>query len=772
MRTWLIAGAVIVMGMGQCFPAAADPLMGDPLASDPLSGDPLAGDSSMSDPLAADPLAADPLAGDSSMSDPLAADPLAGDSSMSDPLAPPTSDPLAADPLASPASDPLAAPSADPLASDPLAAPAGEPFASSAPDPLASPAPDPLASPAPAPMAAPMSVAAGDGVPSMQLSAKADPLVKGTGFLQRKELMAQADEAKRAVRQLMQRLEDHKSSWYGKYLGLDAQLDGFYQQLGLSRGTLSEDIGDVVEALVADVMAANSQSPSTEFQEKIKAHQQKLRELEPAVVDVSRQEQLVIDGLRKLSEEVNKVHDFMEEINSKASELRGLESDEVANQYGQRITTLKAEAETAEKTIQDGVVKELSKAFVDTEARLGPVQQKVQALQQEGLDFSAKARALAPQRPKNLRPHLQQAAQPEAPVEEPAKKRSSDGFVSGMVKGTMLEKPLATSEEVAGKVWDGLKPVRNTVGTMFDGLLGTIMNLVRRLFGMGPITDELTGSGLDLVRNDDPVLETIRIERNQAHTAARNIVTQREALAEKEKLLDRLEAERVMQMDKREELLAELDKSYQRSNRELSWWGLGKRIMWKVGASIRRLFIPLRNALFGPKAPKVRQRQQQRGFVPSQPMTTAPAPGSAPYQPPRPRPMQYAQPVQQMQSMGPAGSAMAYPAPQAAAPSQMAAPQQMGPMGPPMPEEVEAIIPEQSIEDIEAISKKAEMSAAEVEAAADKFEADLEADPSGDELAEAEAEMAKLEAEMGDMEEEADAMEEAGEEEATSDEDA
>ena len=50
--------------------------------------------------------------------------------------------------------------------------------------------------------------------------------------------------------------------------------------------------------------------------------------------------------------------------------------------------------EQIEKKLQDELVKQLDKAFVDTEARLGPLQQKMQALEAEGIKFVAKAKAI------------------------------------------------------------------------------------------------------------------------------------------------------------------------------------------------------------------------------------------------------------------------------------------------------------------------------------------------------------------------------------------
>jgi hypothetical protein len=86
----------------------------------------------------------------------------------------------------------------------------------------------------------------------------------------------------------------------------------------------------------------------------------------------------------------------------------------------------------------------------------------------------------------------------------------------------------------------------------------------------------------------DPVLERIRLERHESKKRVGELSQQREVIEMKEVLLDRLEAERLMQLDKKQDIAAEISRAYARQDRELSWFDLFKRVFWKLYAVTRR----------------------------------------------------------------------------------------------------------------------------------------------------------------------------------------
>ena len=153
-------------------------------------------------------------------------------------------------------------------------------------------------------------------------------------------------------------------------------------------------------------------------------------------------------------------------------------------------------------------------------------------------------------------------------------------------KGTFLEGAVETTVSIGSAVWSGLQPVRDVMHAGGKWVLDRLSSVKKE----GNVAKRVDRP-LEHVSDkplQDPVLERIRLERKQSKLRAHELVEHRRVIEQKERLLDRLEAERVMQLDKKEEVMAELDRSYSRTSRELSWSDLGRRFMWKLYASVRR----------------------------------------------------------------------------------------------------------------------------------------------------------------------------------------
>jgi|GEM_PF-4244797 len=443
-------------------------------------------------------------------------------------------------------------------------------------------------------------------------------LVKvGVDMAKRNGLVDEAKEVKETARQAVNRLEDHKSSQYASYLQLDTQLDAFYTKIGLSRGKLKEDVYDISEALVDYSLAGGSQSQ--EVRKDVLEQQKELRALGQELEAVSEKEQTVLKQLRALTDKVDAALDLILEVETLSSELRGLPTDAKADESMASIKEKSADIKKAEEAVEGEMSKKLEASHKAVKEAIASVDAKVAALKEKGLDFVAKAREILQDRERA--PKMDVAPAPAKKQEEKKDQKKKEKPVAAHKKKKRSAKGriLQDAQHVASGIWGKLK---SGFATVFGFAKKGAVSLADKVMGVEEEEDEkiqqVSASKAHQTPLDDPVLERIRIEREQAKYRMKSLFDQRKAIEVKESLLDRLEAERIMQMDRRSEVQMQLDKAYQRRDKELSWWDIGKRVMWKVSACFQRAWIRVRGWYGSKVRPRTTPKKQKKESAPAQ----------------------------------------------------------------------------------------------------------------------------------------------------------
>jgi hypothetical protein len=173
-------------------------------------------------------------------------------------------------------------------------------------------------------------------------------------------------------------------------------------------------------------------------------------------------------------------------------------------------------------------------------------------------------------------------------------RKSADSWVMNLVKDTVFEAPYCVISDTVATLWNRSAPLRDAVVDSAQSVYQGAVSLVNK--------DAVHQEGVIAAHEAplaDPVLERIRLERLQSKQRVAELSQQREIIEMKDTLLDRLEAERVMQLDTKQDIAAELSRAYARHDRELTWVGLFKRLVWKTYASTRRLATYVYNWIQG-----------------------------------------------------------------------------------------------------------------------------------------------------------------------------
>lgn len=414
--------------------------------------------------------------------------------------------------------------------------------------------------------------------------------VKQEKVMPRKEMFAKTENEERRAREIVARIDTVKSTKLNEYLTLDKELDGEYEAIGLARGHAADDILDIKESLWADVLERNQVDANDVLQGKIAATKQKLDKLEGEVERLTEREGDVVARLKELSDETTGAFDKAAQMFNKRSELPGIINDQTAQMIFDQIKAAPDAIAEIEKgmTKPEGVVPRLEKAIADARAQMNVVKGLLAELKTEDVDV-ADSVAQGEQRDaasQDLVPEAEEGAEmnsadvdDEAPVEKPKKKGSKKKKSSWFDwLSTDLFSQAYHAVAATGQIlWDSFKPVRILFVKIYT-------HLKTKVVGGAPASQASVSGTVK-----DPVLARIEIERQQSQTKVNELEHKRRLIREKEELLDRLEVERVMQLDGKDAVDAHLEHSYRRGARkELSWLDLGKRFIWKTYASFRR----------------------------------------------------------------------------------------------------------------------------------------------------------------------------------------
>jgi hypothetical protein len=293
----------------------------------------------------------------------------------------------------------------------------------------------------------------------------------------------------------------------------------------------------------------------------------------------------VIRAVKTLSDVVLALGDSMVQIQTQRIEMTASTDHAVIVALNMKIKEAAAKIATAQTSlnVSQGELKAVDDALAKGREYIGAAQKNIDALKAKNIHIAELLQKLRVE----TNPAETDAAVEEEEIDSKKKnEEEGDSWLMNMVRGTVFEAPYCVIADTVLTVWHASQPAREAVVAGVQSVYQGIVAMVDK----------------DAARNDmiaqaqeeplaDPVLERIRLERLQSKQRVAELAQQREIIEMKDTLLDRLEAERVMQLDTKHDIEAELGRAYARHDRELTWVGLFKRLAWKTYASTRRLIV-------------------------------------------------------------------------------------------------------------------------------------------------------------------------------------
>jgi hypothetical protein len=491
--------------------------------------------------------------------------------------------PLPATNTPAPASTPAApASAATPPPPLPLPAPAAAktPPAPVAPPPVVAPNFSKTTSPSPAPAPAPAPAAASDA-PSVDVlddaplfAVDADP-AKGE---ERKQLYVQAGKDESAAQDLIRKIDDLKSERLSAHLSLDAELDTFFQECGLERGRTLAVIANVLEAIDEELAGGGSGDPDAEESVGVEDRKKILGDLEATMTMLQEKETALVDALKVLSTSTGDLSDKAADIISKRTEIRGVADAAIAKTLAEDIAQALKDIQAGHDALMapGGAAKAVDDALSDVRASLASAKSSFGTAKAKIATLDADLKKHSEQKPIDLSKEV--APQKSEATPAPSKKKRSSTIASqfmGLVRGTFLEKPVGMLVRGVYSVIDFFTPLAQDLSAP----------------DVKPDAPEKKKAAADTV------LSKIEEERMQAKEKVKELLSKKKELENKASLLDRLEVERMMQLDRHEDVEAALDEAYERSDRELTWKELLMRLVWKLYATVRRIGVRLYRSL-------------------------------------------------------------------------------------------------------------------------------------------------------------------------------
>lgn len=365
-------------------------------------------------------------------------------------------------------------------------------------------------------------------------------------------------------------LEKAKADSMDSYLAFDKELDDLYDQAGVARGSALADLADAKQQILDSLHAKDG--ADNESQKAISEQSTILDTLGKEIESLQEVEAKVVAALKTLSDYVLTLSEEMESINlNRMSLMTAVDQPSIVDlsaKIKKSADVIAAADKSANAT--GGQVAVYAAAVSSGKDKIAAINKTIEALKQKNMNI-AEAVGKVAQRVK-----AGKEAKKKVDDHEVDKKKSKKmtNPVRDWVKGTVFEAPY----EVVVVFWDALMPVRTVAKTAWSAAYQMVLS-----YWHGHDDKEMVADPLN-----DPVLERIRLERTQSHKKVKALQMQREVIEMKSTLLDRLEAERIMQLDTKEGISAEIGRAYARKDRELSWIDLFKRIAWKLYASLRR----------------------------------------------------------------------------------------------------------------------------------------------------------------------------------------
>jgi len=434
--------------------------------------------------------------------------------------------------------------------------------------------PEPI-TPPPAPVVAPVQEPASVPATPVKIDELAPkPLFSSaqtgaTGADSTKGMYEKSEEFERKASEAFSAIESEKDKRLDAYMSFDGELDALYEEVGGTRGSVVQDIDNAREVIVSS-LGENSTAAHKPTGALVAEQSQLLSKLETELKLLKERDAAVIEAVKNLSDFVLSLDEALVQLQSNRTQISSTGDTAIGNDLFTKIkeTSERLTAATTAITQPSGQAKAVDDALEKAKAQVAAVRTVLGELKQKGVNLAEllkKAQAVAPQESSD------EDAKAVAESEEPevAKKKKNERLSVGqsLVKGTLLEKPYAAIACGLGFLKEAFLSIKSYIQ----------VEAQEKLFGQpseAPVSD--------------PVLERIRVERNQSADHLHDLQKQHEVIEMKAALLDRLEAERIMQLDSKEDIAAHLDKAYARKTRELTWFELFKRFSWKLYATARR----------------------------------------------------------------------------------------------------------------------------------------------------------------------------------------
>jgi hypothetical protein len=489
-----------------------------------------------------------------------------------------------------------------------------------APSPASEPEPAPAATPTPDPapsVSAPLPVAESHSavvssaqpvavqppapalVPSVSTPATglAEPLFasdKGAAEVSvgGKEAYEKTTADRDAAQTALAALEKAKSDSMDSYLAFDKELDDLYDEAGVARGSALADLADAKQHILDNLHPKEGVDNATQ---EVMAEQGKLLDaLGKEIESLQEVEAKVIAALKVVSDYVLTLSEEMETINLNRMALMNAIDQASVTDLSTKIKKAADVIVAADKSANaaGGQIVAYTAALTVGKDKIAAIKKIAETVKQKNINIADAVSKVA-QRIDNKNKENQLATGEEKKTvndhgTDKKKSKKMTKSIASWVRGTVFEAPY----NVFVVLWDALMPVRTAAAAGWSAV-----HQLGYSYWYGQ-DDKSTGISSEPL--NDPVLERIRLERTQSHKKVKSLQLQREVIEMKSTLLDRLEAERIMQLDTKEGISAEISRAYARKDRELSWVDLCKRIVWKLYATLRRTLSIIITWLTGP----------------------------------------------------------------------------------------------------------------------------------------------------------------------------
>jgi len=375
-------------------------------------------------------------------------------------------------------------------------------------------------------------------------------------------------------------LEKAKSDGMDSYLAFDKELDDLYDEAGVARGSALADLADAKQHILDSLHPREGVDNAA--QGAIAEQGKLLDSLGKEIESLQEVEAKVIAALKIVSDYVLTLSEEMETINLNRMALMNAVDQASVIDLSAKIKKAADVVVAADKSANasGGQIAAYTAALTAGKEKIAAIKKIAETVKQKNINI-AEAVSKVAQKIDNKNKDSQSASgEGKKTVDDHGtdKKKSKKltNSIASWVKGTVFEAPY----NVFAVCWDALMPVRVAATAAWSAAYHAGYSY---WYGQD---DKISGVSNEPL--SDPVLERIRLERTQSHKKVKSLQLQREVIEMKSTLLDRLEAERIMQLDTKEGISAEISRAYARKDRELSWIDLCKRIVWKLYATLRR----------------------------------------------------------------------------------------------------------------------------------------------------------------------------------------